>query len=132
MPRRFAISGIFITALCLGNAALAADQATLETRLTKLGYAQGEKVDSIHDYRIDAWNYLDDRHIMIYTGASSRALISLQTSCYELSGAEHIGFSTTARNLTKFDKVVVRGAGGIIRDCQISEINLLTKKDKPK
>ncbi|MDB6061588.1 MAG: hypothetical protein JWM78_1691 [Verrucomicrobiaceae bacterium] len=130
MLRRFAILGLFTSAILLGDViagsvALADEASTLDTKLTKLGYAQGDVVDNIRDYRIDGWNYLDDKHIMIYSGASSRTLITLQTSCYELSGAENLGFSTTARNLTKFDKVVVRGPGGIPRQCQISEIRQL-------
>lgn len=130
MLRRLAISGLFVTACVFGNIGAAADQTTLETKLSKLGYAQGEKVDSIHDYRVDAWNYLDDQHIMLYTGPSRRALISVRPPCPELSSVEHIGFSTTARNLTKFDKIVLRAAGGIPRDCQISEIHELTKIKK--
>lgn len=127
MLRRFAILSIFTATVTLGNAAAAADNSTLDTKLTKLGYAQGETVDYIQNYRVDAWNYLDDKHIMIYTGPSSRALITLLTSCYELSSAERIAFTSTTRKLTKFDKVIVRGAGGIKRDCQISEIQELKK-----
>ena len=127
MRRCLAICGIFVSSLLVGNIAMAAaaDNSALNTQLTKLGYAQGEPVDNIQNYRVDGWNYLDDRHVMIYTGPSSRALITLLTSCPELSSAERIAFTSTTRKLTKFDKVMVRGAGGIKRDCQISEIRQL-------
>lgn len=130
MPRRSAKSNIFPLALfmgCLltGTAASADGTPTLESRLSKLGYAQGEPVKSISNYRVDAWNYIDDKHVMISTGVSRRALLTLQSACPDLSGAEHIGFSSTGQQLTTFDKIVVRGAGGFRRDCQINEIHEL-------
>lgn len=133
MPRRQAtLQRIAFAALIAAFTAgpVAAETAPLDARLAKLGYARGEAVDRIHDYRIDAWNYLDDRHIMLYTGVSQRALITTQTDCHELSTAENIGFSTTARDLTKFDKIVVRGAGGIMHQCQIREIHQLDSTRK--
>jgi hypothetical protein len=108
------------------NPAPAAAATPLQERLTKLGYARGEAVDKVQNYRVDGWNYLDDKHIMIYAGPSVRYLISTQISCSDLSSAEHIGFSSTANSLTKFDKIVVRGAGGMIRNCPIDAIHQLT------
>lgn len=158
MPRRFAIShsvasALFVDGLLagkwlrrflllscallgyalLGNIATADETPTLEARLSKLGYTQGEPLKSISDYRVDAWNYIDDKHVMIYTRVSNRALLTLLSDCPELSSVERIGFSTTASKLTKFDKIVVRGASGIRRDCQISEIHQLdsTKAKTP-
>lgn len=138
MPRHFAILGnvvstfrdwslgsLLLTSLLLGNVAAADESPTLESRLSKLGYTQGESVQSINNYRVDAWNYIDDKHVMIYTGVSSRALLTLLSTCPELSSVEHIGFSSTAGHLTTFDKIVTRGAGGFHRDCQISEIHQL-------
>jgi len=123
MSRRWLIlsRAVLLTAASAGNV-LAADEAPLQERLTKLGYAQGEAVEKVQNYRVDGWNYLDDKHIMIYAGPSTRYLISTMTSCSDLSSAERIGFSSTANSLTKFDKIVVRGVGGIIRNCPIDAI----------
>lgn len=150
MSRRFAVSsrsalalfigslllvlvGLLWGGLLLGSAAAADDSPTLESRLSKLGYTLGEPVKSISDYRVDAWNYIDDQHVMIYTGVSRRALLTLQSRCPDLSSVERIGFSSTGSHLTKFDKIVVHGAGGMRRDCQISEIHQLnsTKTKAP-
>lgn len=135
MPRRFARPTIFPLALfmaCLltGTAATADDSPPLESRLSKLGYTQGEPVKSISNYRVDSWNYIDDKHVMISTGVSSRVLLTLLSTCPDLSSAEHIGFSSTANQLTTFDRIVVRGAGGIRHDCQITEIHQLNSTKK--
>jgi hypothetical protein len=132
MARRIsaALAVLLLAALGAG-AASAANGNTLQQKLTRLGYAQGATVDKIQDYKLDGWNYLDDKHIMIYTGPSQRYLVSLMTTCQNLSTAEHIRFSTTVNQLTKFDKLVVGGPGGIKQQCPITGINKLDSiKDK--
>jgi hypothetical protein len=104
------------------SATAATPQNPLQEKLTKLGYAQGESIDRIQNYRVDSWNYIDDKHIMIYAGPSVRYLISTLTSCPDLSSAERIGFSSTASSLTKLDKLVVRGPGGMLRNCPIADL----------
>lgn len=134
MLRRFLLLGcVLLGNAFTGNVATADETATLEARLSKLGYTQGEPLESISDYRVDGWNYIDDKHVMIYTRVSKRTLLTLLSDCPELSGVEHIGFSTTATKLTKFDKIVVRDSGGIRRDCQINAIHQLnsTKTKAP-
>ena len=99
----------------------------LAAKLSKLGYAQAEAVARVPNYRVDGWNYLDDRHIMIYAGPSKRFLITTLVDCPDLSSAEHIGFTSTTSYLTKFDKLIVRGAGDIVQNCPINEIRILNK-----
>lgn len=115
----------------LAHAAGDNDNNALQQKLTRFGYEPGAVVDKVEDYRVDGWNYLDDTHIMIYAGPSRRYLISLMTTCYDLSRAENIGFSTTAHQLTKFDKLVVRGTANMKQDCPITEIReLIPTKNK--
>jgi hypothetical protein len=112
---------VLLTTASVGYA-LAAGDVSLQERLTTLGYERGEAVEKVQNYRVDGWNYIDDKNILIYAGPSTRYLISTLTSCSDLSSAEHIGFSSTANSLTKFDKIVVRGPGGMIRNCPIDAI----------
>lgn len=100
---------------------------TLVSKLSALGYEQGEAVDRIEHYRVDGWNYIDDQHIVIYAGPSNRFLITTLIHCRDLSSTEHIGFTTTTNSLTKFDKLVVRDMSGIMQTCPITQINTLTK-----
>jgi hypothetical protein len=117
-----AIAG-FITCASAGDKG-----KTLTEKLEKYKYQQGAPVESINDYELDGWNYIDSTHIVIHTGPSRHYLISLMSSCHDLSTAENIAFTTTTNELTKFDKLMVRGAGDIVQHCPITQINALTKK----
>ena len=114
-------------AVLFAHATAAAEPETLAERLRKLGYTEGETIDRVHHYRIDGWNYVDDKHIMIYGGPSQRFLITTMITCSDLSSAENIGFTSTASYITKFDKLIVKGAGGIPQQCPITEIKSLSK-----
>lgn len=124
------LSRTFIAALSFavfGAAVAVAEQNNdaLQQRLDRLGLQPGETVDRIQNYRVDGWNYLDDRHIMIFAGPSRRFLIGLMSNCIGLSSAQRIGFTTTATQLTRFDRLVVRGPGRMQQTCPISEMREL-------
>lgn len=125
------LAAMLLSALLGTGTALAADPDALQQKLTRLGYEPGENVEKIENYRVDGWNYLDDQHIMIYAGPSRRYMIGLMTTCYDLSTAERIAFTSTVHQLTKFDKLIVRGPGGITQNCPIQEMRELKpiKKD---
>lgn len=106
-----------------------AESKDVSTKLTELGYEQGEVVERVDNYRVNGWNYIDDRHIVIYAGPSKRFLITTLNDCRDLSSAENIGFTSTVNSLSKFDKLVVRGAGGIVQNCPITEIRTLSKTE---
>jgi hypothetical protein len=103
----------------------------LSEKLAKQHLVQGEVVDSISNYVLDGWNYVDNNHIVIHTGPSKHYLVTLMISCHDLSSVENIAFTTTVDRLTKFDRLMVRGPGNIVQHCPIKQINALTKtKDK--
>lgn len=102
-------------------------ERTLEEHLSDLGYRLGETVDRIQNYKINGWNYLDDRHLIFDGGPSQKYLITLQIDCSETRGAEHIGFTSTVSSVTKFDKVVAATPIGP-RSCPIESIQKLYKK----
>lgn len=114
----------------LSSMAHAETAEDLNAKLGKLGYVQGDVVERVENYRIDGWNYLDDEHIVIYAGPSKRFLITSMINCPDLSSAENIGFTSTVNFVTKFDKLIVRGPGGIVRNCPITEIRMLSKPAK--
>ncbi len=120
---------LFFTAI-FSSTVYAGSDDTFLTKLNELGYEQGETVDRVEHYRVNGWNYIDDRHIVIYAGPGHRFLITTLTDCRDLSSAENIGFTTTTNSLTKFDKLIVRGVGGIVENCALSEIRSLIKLRK--
>lgn len=101
---------------------------TLTEKLEKYKYEQGAPVESINNYELDGWNYIDRTHIVIHTGPSRDYLVTVMTPCNDLPSAENIAFTTTTGKLTRFDKLMVRGAGGFVQHCPITQINALTKK----
>lgn len=121
---------LFTILFCtITTAATAADNSkSLAEKLEKHKYEQGAAVDSINNYELDGWNYIDRTHIVIHTGPSRDYLVTVMTPCNDLSTAENIAFTTTSSKLTKFDKLMVRGAGGIVQHCPITQINALSKK----
>jgi hypothetical protein len=125
MLNRLATCRHVALALLLGTAIAANAEDTLQAHLTKLGYRQADAVDKVQNYRVDGWNYIDSKHIVIYAGPGQRYLIGTMNDCSDLSSAENIGFTSTVNYLTKFDKLIVRGPGGFVRNCPITEINRL-------
>lgn len=109
--------------------ASAADNGkSLAEKLIKQKYEQGEPVEYINNYELNGWNYVDSSHIVIHTSPSRDYLISLMNSCHDLSSAENIAFTTTTNKLTRFDQLIVRGSGGFVQRCPITQINALNKK----
>lgn len=102
----------------------------LAAKLTKLGYTEGETIERLANYRVDGWNYVDDRHIVLYVGPSKRFLITTMVDCHDLHGAENIGFTSTASYVTKFDRLIVRDAAGMVQHCPITELKTLNKTPK--
>ncbi|MDB5968192.1 MAG: hypothetical protein JWQ90_642 [Hydrocarboniphaga sp.] len=111
-----------------------ADKAALDARLLERGYQRGTAVDSIPDYRIDGWNSVDRRHLILSAGASRYYLLSLMTDCWDLSTAEDIGFTTTVSRLTRHDSVKLKAPGGAPppTTCPIESIEQLNKVPKKK
>lgn len=103
---------------------------TLEEELAERHYYVSEPVEEILQYRIDGWNYIDRRHVILQTGPADHYLVSLINPCHGLSSAEDIAFSTTVGRLTKHDSLLVKGAGGILERCHIGGLDRLEETDR--
>lgn len=124
-----ALSSFVLSSVLFSSTTHAENEKSLATRLGELGYTQGEKVDRVQHYDVNSWNYIDDQHIVIYAGPSRRFLVTTMINCHDLRSAENIGFTTTTSSLTTFDKLIVRGAGGMKQNCPITEIHKLIKNE---
>lgn len=109
-------------------AACAASPAlSLESLLSERGYTIGHSVESISNYSLSGFSALDDQHLVLDTGPSSRYLITLQTLCIGMRSAERIGVTATpSSRLTKFDKVIVEDVA-VDQHCPISNIQMLDR-----
>lgn len=125
----FALAGI---ALALGACAATPEAATgptLDQKLEKLGYKQGDSVQSIIHYSIDGWNFIDDEHLVFNSGPSRDYLITTLVPCHGLRGADKIAFTTTSMDVTTLDKLIVRDAG-FSDQCPIKSIHELKRIKK--
>ncbi|CAD5108058.1 DUF6491 family protein [Zestomonas carbonaria] len=120
-----------LLAACTGRGP-ADESLPLDERLARLGYQQGEAVDSVLRYRIDDWQYLDKRHIVLGGGPGPAYLVEFPTPCRNLAFNNRIAYSTTAGALTRLDKIVSTDAGGFPEHCLIGEIYRLDRVKKAK
>jgi len=126
------ITTSFIVLLVMaGCAANSTQPIPLDEKLSQRSYVVGTTVKSIRDYQINGWNSIDRLHLIITAGASDRYLVTLRNACDGLRSAEVIVFKTTVGNLSRLDKLLVRGQGGFLERCYIDTIHTLNKARKP-
>ncbi|MGE8498334.1 MAG: DUF6491 family protein [Pseudomonas sp.] len=110
-----------------GHSPVRDDSLPLDEHLSKLGYRQGEAVESVQRFDIDGWQYLDKQHIIFGHGPRRSYLLKFSRPCRNLSFSNTLGFSTTVGVLTRLDKVVSTDGGGFPEYCLIEEIHRLEK-----
>ena len=126
---RFRRATLLVALATASSLTTAAD--SWQQRLEERGYRVTTETAEVRNYELNGWNALDETHLMINAGPSRRYLVTFRSPCRELRNNEVIAFSNTVNRLTKFDKAVVRGTGGIKEDCFIESIHALEKIPKP-
>lgn len=118
-----------LVALCLIPFAIAGcaqnperGEADVATVLTDMDLARDRSVDSIRDYRINGWRYVDRYHVVLTVGRRENYLVSFISPCFGLSSAFAIGFTSSVGGVTQFDDIVVEGPGRRAEVCPIKEI----------
>lgn len=96
-------------------------ETTLEERLAARGFTSGAAVESIPNFRVSDWRYVDPEHVIVGAGPSQNYLLVLMSRCQSLATVEDLGFSTTAGNLTAMDKLVAQTTIGP-EHCPIKQI----------
>lgn len=117
-----AIAALLLTAC----ATTPPEPVDLPKLLADHGYQLGERVDRIQRFRINDWRYLDSQHVIIGGGVSRYYLLTLAARCVGLSSSQDLGFTTTAGDLTRFDRLVVRGGPGGGDRCTIADMHALS------
>ncbi len=95
-------------------------------RLVKMGYQQQPPVEVVHNYSVEGWHGLDDRHIIIETGTTTDYLVTLAEDCTGLHAAETIGFSSTNSDLTLSNDLIIHQISANFR-CPLQSINPLKR-----
>ena len=107
------------------------DEKSQAERLAEKGYEIEKAVDSIANYQINGWNYLDPHGIILSGGVNRRYLVTLLRRCDDLRWTEILATTSTINQLTSFDKVLARSpGGGLPKRCPIDKLYLLKAVEK--
>ncbi len=91
--------------------------------LAEMGYVAGQAIDTIPNYRLSGWRYLDSVSIVLHGGVRQQYLVVLSLPCPELRWSETLATTTTINLLTTFDSVLARGpGGGPLKRCPIEAL----------
>jgi hypothetical protein len=91
------------------------------------GWLTGAAVAKIPDFRLDGFKVLDNSHLVIYSGADRRHLVSFGTPCPGLLFAQRLGYNAIDGSLGRLDHLIVFSQGGPVA-CVIDSIQLLEKR----
>ena len=110
--------------LASGCATTATDSGTTSMiprspeRLEKYEPYLGEPVDKFTAFRYDSWEPISRTQLVLRTTMNDAYLLTVDGTCTQLPFAQTIGVTTTGRQVTKFDSVIVRGDRCLIRAIQ--------------
>jgi len=116
---------LFLTAIFMVGCSSQPKQSSEEkiaTTLDDMQLQRGNRLETIRDYQVDSWHYIDPYNLIIEAGFKEQYLISLQIPCFGLNGAFSIGFTSTAGSLDKFEDIVVKDNFGRPERCPIADI----------
>jgi len=98
----------------------------LDQRLLKLGYRQGEAVNTVPGFGLSGWSYVDEYHIQVEDGPGREYLLGFAISCRELAYVERIGYTTTAGIFGRMERIRAHSTGMPV-DCPVSQIHKLER-----
>ena len=105
----------------------AAKQKAVDDQLAKRGWRAGEEVRSVNGYRVQGFQSVDDRHVILDAGRTRQYLITTMNPCSDLQYDERLRVSTNVANeLTTLDTVYVSDPTGSDA-CPISKIQKLDR-----
>ncbi len=115
---------IAVSALLGACVALSREEAqTRAELLAAKGYEMNNEIRSIPNYRISGWEYLDSYSILLDGGDKQKYLVSFLQRCTELRRANVLTTTSKIQQLTTFDTVLVRQAGGgFLQGCRIDKL----------
>ena len=124
------IVSLFLSSIFIPNAAFAnLTQADVDKITFELGYSSATPIKEIENYRIEGFNTINDRSILLNTGPQRHYLITLTGKCFGLVNAEDVGFTTTVSELTRFDSIIAYTGGIGADECPIDNIYKLDGKN---
>lgn len=97
-------------------------EKTVDSVLERMELTQGSEVNSVPNFRIDSWEDIDSRNLILTSGLRNHYLVTLVQPCHELRTAFGIALDSRTSTLQRLDNIVVRGDGRQPRRCGIDRI----------
>jgi len=105
-------------AMALGACSNPGPLKRMEARLAEVESVSGEPVKSFHFWRLDSWEPLGRKHVLVHTQINEGWLLGIDEPCPGLEFAVGIGLSSTNNRVYgRFDDVLFDD-----QRCRISEI----------
>ena len=123
LPHRL-VFALAATAAIASCAAPDADAQRWTTELRADGWRPGVEVRAISDFQIDGFKVLDNSHVVIFSGAARRHLITFGSPCPGLLFAQRLGYRALSGSLGRLDRLIVFGPG-TRNECVIDSIHAL-------
>lgn len=90
----------------------------------------GDPVRSITAFRIHSWESVSRDKVILWTGVNEAHLVTISGSCPDLMFADQIGVTSTGRQISTFDKIVVRRDTCLIETIRPIDVRLMKKDQK--
>src|SRR5690554_3799693 len=95
LPTNIVLTALFTLLLTACSQTPSRESDNMDEVLEDMQLSMDRTVDSIRDYRIDGWRYVDRHHVILTAKRRENYLLSFTTPCQGLSGAFSIGFTST-------------------------------------
>jgi len=132
------MNGIYKVLLSLAIISLLAACASTEDRpapaspeqlAEQAGYEIVEPVRQVPNYRIDGFNAISNRAVILSSGVKDRYLVTVMSNCVGLRFTQVLATTSTAGSLSTFDAILLRDVPGGAQRCPITNIYKLKKLD---
>lgn len=106
----------------------AVDKMELDELVSELGYSSATKVKRISTFKINGFNTVNEESVIINGGPSLKYLVTTSHYCRGLNFAFKIGTTTTIRDVTRHDNIIVSNGFAGREVCPIQDIYKLEGK----
>lgn len=120
------LTGLAVGILTAFAASLPASARTsLDDALAESGYRLGEAVERVPNFRIDGWQRVDARHIVVFDDASRGYLVTFEYPCNGLGGKQVVAWPRSPGILAPRDEFRVQHEGRTADRCHVDALHRL-------
>lgn len=125
----FALFLVIGLASCEATGNGSRNEAAINRALDRLEVQRGNVVNSVSNFRINGWQAVNDRNLIVTAGLHDHYLVTLSIPCQDLTYAFNIGIDSRTTALSRGDYIVVNSLHRQLERCPILEITQLVDRD---